>query len=48
MEEQGMIVGRDKVEELAEARALELLQAIKAQHGIPACGSAPEAREVEL
>jgi hypothetical protein len=36
LEERGLIVSRGKVEELAEARALELLGASKAEHGIPA------------
>jgi hypothetical protein len=36
LEERGLIVGRGKVEEMAEARAMELLAAIKQEHGIPA------------
>lgn len=36
MEEQGLIVGRDKVEELAEQKAQARLQALMAEHGIPA------------
>ena len=36
LEERGLIVSRGKVEELAGARALELLGALKAEHGIPA------------
>jgi hypothetical protein len=36
LEQVGLLVRPSKVEELAEARALELLQAMKAEHGIPA------------
>jgi hypothetical protein len=36
LKERGLIVGRDKVEELAEQKAQARLQALRAEHGIPA------------
>jgi hypothetical protein len=36
LEEIGLVVPRGRLEELAEARALELLASLKAEHGIPA------------
>jgi hypothetical protein len=36
LEEIGLLVRRGKVEEMAEARAMELLAAMKQEHGIPA------------
>jgi hypothetical protein len=36
LEEVGLIVPRGRLEEMAEARALELLASLKAEHGIPA------------
>jgi hypothetical protein len=36
LEAQGMIVGRDKVEERAEQKAQERLQVLEQEHGIPA------------
>jgi hypothetical protein len=35
LEECGLLVRRSKVEEMAEARAMELLVALKAEHGVP-------------